>query len=70
MYYSVDRIENDIVVLENIENNNVIEINISLLPKVKESDIVVFKNDKYQVDNKIRLDRVRMLNAKLNRLRR
>lgn len=70
MYYSVDRIENDIVVLENIENNNVIEINISLLPEVKESDIVVFKNDKYQVDNKIRLDRVRMLKAKLNRLRR
>ncbi len=70
MYYSVDRIEDDIVVLENIKNNNIIEIDISLLPKVKESDIVIFRDGKYQIDNKAKLERIKIINEKLNKLKR
>ncbi len=70
MKYAVDRIENDIVVLENIENNKIINVELSRMPrKVKEGDILVFKDNCYALDNnekKIRLNRIR---EKMQRLK-
>lgn len=51
MKYSVDRIENNIVVLENIENNDIIEVDIKLLPKeIKEGTILNKQEDYYLID--------------------
>ena len=49
MKYSIDRIENDIAVSENIDTNEIIEIEKSLLPEnIKESNIVIYENNKYK----------------------
>lgn len=51
MRYSIDRIENDIVILENIDNNDILEININDLPKgIKEGHILVKENDTFVID--------------------
>lgn len=51
MKYSIDRIEGNIAVLENIENNNLIEVNINILPKeIKEGTILIKQNDDYLID--------------------
>ncbi len=51
MKYSIDRIENNIAVLENIENKEKKEIDITLLPKgYREGSIVILRNDKYELD--------------------
>lgn len=51
MKYSVDRIENNIVVLENIENNDIVEVDIDSLPKeIKEGTILNKRDDYYFID--------------------
>lgn len=51
MKYSIDRIENNIAVLENIEDKDKVEIEISLLPKgIREGSILLFRNGKYELD--------------------
>lgn len=51
MKYSIDRIENNIAVLENIENKEKKEIDITLLPKgYREGSIVILRNDKYELN--------------------
>lgn len=46
--YTVDRIEKNIVILENRNNNKMIEINIDKLPKnIKEGDIITLSNNEY-----------------------
>ena len=51
MKYSIDRIEGDIVVLENIDNNEIIEVDINLLPKeIKEGTILIKHDDDYMID--------------------
>lgn len=63
MKYAVDRIENDIVVLENIKNKEIINVRLELLPKnLKEGDVLKFNNNKYFLDNnekQARLNRIR-----------
>lgn len=42
MKYVIDRIENEIAILESIEDNSIIEISISNLPEcIKEGDIIL-----------------------------
>lgn len=70
MKYAVDRIEEDIIVLENIKNNKIVEININDIDfKVKEKDILIYKNNKYIKDNKEKEDRLRIIQEKLNKVK-
>lgn len=70
MKYAVDKIENDIALLESLVDKNKIEIDIRLLPNnVKERDIVVFDGDKYLLDNKEKEDRLKKLKEKMNKLK-
>lgn len=70
MKYAVDRIENDIVVLENIDNNDIKKVSIKDLPYgIKESDILEFKEDIYQLDNNVKEDRLTRIQEKFNNLR-
>lgn len=62
MKYAVDKIENEIITIENIESGIKKEIHISKLPdSIKEGTILVYKNNKYYLDlieEKIRKKRI------------
>ncbi len=70
MKFSVDRIEDNVVVLEGIENNEIKEVDIALLPDgIKEGSILELNNDVYELDlNEEELRRKR-IQEKFNRLK-
>ena len=71
MKYAVDRIENNIVVLENINNNSIREVNINELPNnIKEGTILKYYNKKYIIDTKEEENRRERIQEKLERLKR
>ena len=50
MKFTVDKIENDIVVLENLSDNSIIEVPLILIPNVKEKDIIMYENNTFKFD--------------------
>lgn len=70
MKFAVDRIEDDIVVLENIETNELREIDRMLLPSsIHEGAILVFANNTYILDNDEEEKRRKMIEERFMRLR-
>ena len=70
MKYSVDRIEEDIVILQDLDTKEIKEVlkkDIGI--KVSDGDILVFKNNKYQKDKKLKEDRIKLIQEKMNRLK-
>lgn len=52
MKYCVDRIEDNLVVLENLENESIIEIDKEKLQDdIHEGSIVIYKDNEYYIDN-------------------
>ena len=66
MKYSVDRIENNIIVLQNLDTKEIKEVKLSF--KVKEGDILIYKDNKYIKDDNLKNDRLKMLEEKLKRV--
>ena len=66
MKYSVDRIENNIVILQNLDNKEIKEVKLSF--KVKEGDILIYKDNKFIKDNNLKNERLKMLEEKLKRV--
>ena len=50
MKFAVDRIENDVVILENLNDNSIIEVSLALIPTVKEKDIIKYENNSFKFD--------------------
>ena len=50
MKFAVDKIENDIVVLENLSDNSIIEVPLILIPNVKEKDIIMYEKNTFKFD--------------------
>lgn len=49
--YTVDRIEENIVILENRTNNKIIEVELNKLPEnIKEGDILTISNNTYIIE--------------------
>ncbi len=70
MKYAVDKVEEDIVLLENIINGEKKEIKKECFSfSVKETDIVLFENGIYKKDNKEKNERIKMIKAKMEALR-
>lgn len=70
MKYSVDKIENDIVILEEINTGYIKEENISVFNfEIKEKDILLFDNNVYIKDENEKINRINMLREKMNRLK-
>lgn len=71
MKYAVDRIEDNIVVIENLETREIQEIDKESLPEnIKEGSILVLDNNEYKLDlNEEELRRKR-IQERFNRLRR
>lgn len=70
MKYAVDRIENNMAVLENIETGEIMEVKLKKLPKgVLEKDIVDFVDGKYCLNQQAKDKRIADLRARLERLK-
>ena len=70
MKYSVDRVENNIIVLQNINTKEIIEINKKDINfKVVDGDIIIFKDNKYIKEEKLKEDRLRLIQEKLNKVK-
>ena len=71
MKYAIDRIEENIAILENINTKEKLEINITELPKgIKEGSILVFKDNKYIIDEAEEENRRKIILEKFNKLKR
>lgn len=70
MKYAVDKVEDDIVLLENIINGEKKKIKKECFSfPVKETDIVIKKDGAYLKDNKEKEDRIKVIKAKMEALR-
>lgn len=69
MKYSVDRIENEIAILENLETKEIKEINKNLLPSpIHEGAILTLVDNQYKLDEEEQ-NRLTSLKEKFNKLR-
>jgi len=67
--FTIDRFEDIYAVCEEKETKDILNIEISKLPKgIKEGDIIVFKNNKYLVDKKNQKDREASIKQKMDKL--
>lgn len=62
MKVTIDRIENDIVVVE-LSNGQIFDINIQLFPDAKEGDIYIIKKNTSEKN-----ERIKRLEEKMNRI--
>ena len=70
MKYAIDRIEDNIATLENIDNNEIINIDINNLPKnIKEGTILKYENQTYSIDKDLEIERRKRIQEKFNRLK-
>ena len=70
MKYAVDKVDGDIVLLENILNGEKKEVRKECFSfQVKETDIIIVLNGIYKKDNKEKNDRIKMIKAKMESLR-
>lgn len=70
MKYAVDKVEGDIVLLENILNGEKKEVRKECFSfQVKETDIIIVLNGIYKKDNKEKNDRIKMIKDKMESLR-
>lgn len=70
MKFAIDKIEDNIVVLENIETGEIINEEIANLPSdIKEKDILRLENNQYALDILGKEDRIKRIMEKMNKLR-
>lgn len=68
--FSVDRIENNVVILENINNGEKKEVDISDFSfNIKEKDILLYDGVKYILSNKDKNERINFIRDKMNKLK-
>ena len=71
MKYAIDKIENDVALLENIKDGSKKEVDIKMLPlNVKETDILSYNGKVYLVDNNEKEKRIKIIREKMEKLRR
>ena len=68
MKYSIDRIEDNIVVLQNIDSGEIEEVNKELLPdNIKEGTIII-KEEKYTIDEETTQEKANDIQNRFNNL--
>lgn len=66
--FVVEKIVNDNIVLENMDSSEKIHIGLDILPNVKESDIIILNNGKYEYseyETEKRKNKIKNLKSKL-----
>lgn len=70
MKYAVDRVENDVVILQNLSDGNMKEEKKETFPfKIKEKDIVIKQEDGYVLDLNAKKERIKLIKEKMNKLK-
>ena len=70
MKYAVDKLEDNIVVLENLDTKEIKNVELSKFDfNIKEKDIIIYKNNKYIKDDKLKQDRLKLMQEKLNKVK-
>lgn len=70
MKFAVDRIENNIAILENLKTKKKKEISIQLLPSdIKEGMIIIKNNNKYYIDKDEEIKRRKRIISMFNKLK-
>ena len=70
MKFVVDEIIDDVAKLENILDGNIIYVNINILPNnVKETDVLIYQDNNYILDNEKKEERYNSIKEKFERLR-
>lgn len=70
MRFVVDRIENDIAVLENIKDNEIINVSLDKLPnKVMEKDVLLYDGKTYVIDVLEKNERINRIKDKMSKLK-
>ena len=70
MKYVVDRIEDSVVILENLNNKEKLELQKEILPKgIKDGSVVVLKDNKYVLDLEEEQRRRQSILERFNRLK-
>lgn len=70
MKYVIDRIEDNIVICQNLESKEMVEIEKSLLPQnIKDGTILLFENNEYKLDLKEEELRRKRISERFNRLK-
>ena len=71
MKYAIDKIENNVALLENIKDGSKKEVDIKMLPlNVKETDILSYDGKVYLVDSNEKEKRIKIIREKMEKLRR
>ena len=70
MKYIIDRIEDNITILENQETKEMIDIYINELPaNIKEGNVLIYENKKYYIDVNLEQERKKNILEKFQKLR-
>lgn len=70
MKWAIDRIIDNIVIIENIETGELKEVNIKILPfSIQEGTILIYKNNKYELNKTFEDKRRQMIEERFKRLR-
>lgn len=70
MIYIVDRIEDNIAVLENKDTKETTDVSLTLLPKnLKEGNILKYENNTYTLDEKEEEERRKAILSKFEKLK-
>lgn len=70
MKYIVDRIENNIIILENLNDKSILEIpkdKINFL--VKDGDVLYYDNDNFKLDLETKKKRIELIKEKFNKVK-
>ncbi len=70
MKYVVDRIENNIIILENLKDKSILEIpkdKINFL--VKDGDVLYYDNNKFRLDLETKKKRIELIKEKFNKVK-
>ena len=70
MKYAVDKIIDDIVTLEDVTTGEIINVDISKLPKnIKETDMLILEDGMYKKDDELKKSRLDLIKEKMKRLK-
>ena len=69
MKFAVDRIENDIVICENLETKEKVSLSKNILPKVRDGSILIYEKGKYVLDANSENERRKSIRDRFNRLK-
>lgn len=71
MKFSVDRIEENVVIIQNLTTKEIIEISKDILPNnIQDGSIITYEKNKYVIDNKYKKKREAIIREKMERLKR